>query len=191
MLFYILVTDKEFSDIFNEYGGYSYTVCKNTIERRIKKFDFPRDEIKDIIQISFTKLFLYMQKTDKIENMKSLVARIIELTTINYLDKYIRDMGRFVPDYFEHDDQNGETTPDTLDLLIDDESLEELTDLIKTLDSRFSSVILLYYVHEMSFKEISDLSQIPYSTICSWHTRGKRILAKKLNKKKEREKIAD
>ena len=190
MLFYILVTDKEFSDIFNQYGRYSYTVCKNTIERRIKKFDFPRDEIKDIIQISFTKLFLYMKKTDKIENMKSLIARIIELTTINYLDKYIREKGKFVADYFEHDDQNVETMPDPLELVIDDESFEELTDIIKTLDSRYSSVILLYYIHEMSFKEISELTLIPYSTICSWHTRGKRILAKKLNEKKEREKSA-
>lgn len=189
-MFYILVTDKGFSEIFAQYRGYSYTVCKNTVERRIKKYDFPRDEIKDIIQISFTKLFLYIRKTDKIENMKSLIARITELTTINYLDKYIRDTGRFVPDYSAIDDGEEEEIPDPLELIIDDESFNELTDLIKNLDIRFASVILLNHVHDMSFKEIAELVQIPYSTICSWHTRGKRILAKKLSEKREREKDA-
>ena len=187
MLFYILVTDKEFSEIFTQYKGYSYTVCKNTIERRIKKFDFPVDEIKDIMQISFTKLFLYIRKTDKIDNMKSLIARITELTTINYLDKYIRDMGQLVSDF---DDEKDEEMSAPIEIVIDDESYNELIALIRNLDIRYASVILLNHVHEMSFKEISELTQIPYSTICSWHTRGKNILAKKLNEIKERERDA-
>ena len=182
-MFYILVTDKEFRDIFKQYNKYSYTVCKNTIIRRIKKYDFPQEEIFDIVQISFTKLFLSMKKADKVENIKSLIARITELTTVNYLEKYIRENGHIVPDYYDSDDANTVTSPDPIDMILDDEDIKELTALIKTLDTRYSSVLMLYYVHEMSFKEISEMSQIPYSTICSWHVRGKRMLAKKLQKK--------
>ena len=183
LMFYTLVTDKEFKDIFIQYNKYSYTVCKNTIKHRIKKYDFPRDEICDIVQISFMKLFLYIKKADKVENIKSLIARITELTTVNYLEKYIRENGCIVPDYFDSDDVNTVSLPNPIDMVLDDEDIKELTALIKTLDTRYSSVLLLYYVHEMSFKEISDMSQIPYSTICSWHVRGKRMLAKKLQKK--------
>ena len=179
----MLVTDKEFKDIFMQYNNYSYTVCKNTIERRIKKYDFPQDEMCDIVQISFTKLFLCMKKADKVENIKSLIARITELTTVNYLEKYIRENDHIVPDYYDSDDANTVSTPSPIDMILDDEDLEELTALIKTLDTKYSSVLLLYYVHEMSFKEIAEMSQIPYSTICSWHMRGKRMLAKKLQKK--------
>ena len=183
LMFYILVTDKEFKDIFMQYNRYSYTVCKNTIERRIKKFDFPQEEILDIIQITFMKLFITMKKADKVDNIKSLIARITELTTVNYLEKYIRENDHIVPGYYDSDDANVPSLPDPIDMILDDEDIENLTALIKTLDTKYSSVLLLYYVHEMSFKEISEMSQIPYSTICSWHTRGKRLLAKKLQMK--------
>lgn len=183
LMFYMLVTDKGFNDIFSQYKKYSYTVCKNTIERRVKKYDFPWDEIGDIVIISFTKLFLYMEKGEEVENIKSLIARITELSTVNYLDKYMRETGRIVTDYYDSDDVKGETLPDPIDIILDDENMKELITLIKTLDTRYSSVMLLYYVHEMSFKEIADIAQIPYSTICTWHTRGKRILAKKLQEK--------
>lgn len=187
-MFFILITDKDFREIFLKYNKYSYTVCKKTIERRMKKLDFPQDEIGDIIQISFTKLFLYMRRVDEIDNIKSLIARITELSTVNYLDKYIRDTKLFVPDYFESDDAAAVDTADPVEVILENEDYQELVTLIKTLDERYSSVLLLYYVHDIGLNEIAKMMETSENTIYSWHMRGRRLLAKKLRKKKEVEK---
>lgn len=181
-MFYILVTDKEFSDIFKKYNKYVYTVCKNTIERKFKKFDFPNEEIKDIVQISFTKFFLQLQKETEVKHEKSLLACITELTTINYLEKYIRENDPLVQ-YSDIDEEDDGNFDEPIDITIENERFEELISIIKSMNSKYSSVILLKSLHDMSLKEISDISNISYGTILSWHLRGKRLLAKKLSEK--------
>ena len=185
-MLYILVTDGYFNEIFTTYSKYAFTVCKSTIVGRIKKYDFPDEEIKDILQIAFTKLFLYMQKVDKVDNVKSLLAQIVELSTTNHLEKYIRETDPLISGFTEKDIIGTDVISDPVEIAIDDVDFKELITLIKKLDVRYSSVILLKHVHNMSLKEISEVSEIKYSTICSWHIRGKRLLAQMLAERDER-----
>ena len=181
-MFYIFLTDDEFSDICAKYNRYVYTVCKNTIIRKSKNFDFPQEEIKDIMQDVFVKFFRQLQKEDHIVNMKSFLARITEFTTINYLEKHARENKMISSVLIDEDLSDENNNP--VDIVLKDETFNELVSLIKDLDPKYSSVLLLHHVHNMSLKAIADMHNVSYNTICSWHLRGKRLLAKKLNEKR-------
>ncbi len=189
-MFYILLTNDEFADIFRKYNKYLYTISKNTASKKFSGIVLPKEEIEDIVQTVFVKFFLQAQKEERIDNTKSLLARIAELTTINHVERYIRVNNLIIHDYFqdENDDIYDEAN-NPIDIILDDENFDELLSSIKSLDKKYSSVLLLKNVHKMSLKEISDISGISYDTICSWHVRGKRLLAQKLNQKKDGDEI--
>lgn len=176
-MIFLVVTNDEFKNIFRKYSKYVFSICKNIVEYRVGKTDFPFVEIEEITQITFIKLFKYLKKIDTVNNMKALISRISELTTISYLDKYISEKDNVVS-YEELSPNVGSDA--TTDIVLNNDSLEQLVELIKSLDKKYSAVILLKYVHEMSLKDIAFVSGIPYNTVCSWHARGKKLLAEKL-----------
>ena len=171
MFILLLVSDKQFSQLYKKYQKYAATVCINVIRKYYSKY-FSWEEVKDIMQETFLNTYLYLKRVDEVYNVKSLIARITELTTLKHMDGY----ARFVKEKLPMDD----TVDDPIEIILTDENLEELTKLIKSLHPRYSSVLLLKNVHNMSLKNISKLTGIPYNTILSWHRRGKLKLAKKL-----------
>ena len=174
MFFMLLITDQEFSQLYKKYKKYAGTVCLNTMKRYYSRY-FSLEEMKDILQESFVSTYLYIKKTDSIYNMKSLIARITELKTITHMDKYAKHVNIKIPIQDVEDDP--------VEAVIEAENLQELAKIIKTLHPKFSSVILLKNVHNIRLTEIAEISGIPYNTILSWHSRGKRLLAKKLDEK--------
>ena len=174
MFFMLLVTDQQFSQLYRKYIKYAGTVCINTMKRYFSKY-FSLEETKDILQETFLNTYLYLVRTEEIHNMKSLIARITELTTIKHMDKYVRLMRVKLP--------MPEVEEDPIEIVLETEDLERLAKVIKTLHPRFSSVLLLKDFHGMSLKGIAEISGIPYNTILSWHSRGKRQLAKLLQEK--------
>lgn len=177
MLVSILVTDQHFREIYEQYKNYAYTVCYNTLNRILRYFS--REEIKDIIQESFLNLYKYLTKTEEVFSMKSLIARITELTTIKYIDNYIKHNSTDI------DLNAGSTEPDPIDIVLENEDLNELVKAIKALHPRYSSVILLKNVHCMKLKDIAEMMDIPYNTILSRYRRGKILLSIELKKKSE------
>ncbi len=182
-MIFLVVTDDEFKNIFTKYSKYVFSICKNIVDYRVGKTDFPFVEIEEITQIAFIKLFKYLKKTDSVNNMKALISRISELTTISYLDKYISEKDNVV----SYEELNSDIeSADATDIVLNNDSLDQLVELIKGLDKKYSAVILLKYVHKMSLKDIAFVSDIPYNTVCSWHARGKKLLAEKLKQGEER-----
>lgn len=172
----LLTTDQEFCQLYQKYKKYAGTVCLNTMKRYYSRY-FSFEEMKDILQEAFLSIYLYVNKTDVIYNMKSLIARITELKTITYMEKYVKYTNMKIPIQDEEDDP--------IEVIIEAEDLQELAKLIKTLHPKFSSVILLKNFHNISLTDIAEISGISYNTILSWHSRGKRLLAKRLDKKAE------
>lgn len=180
MFFMLLVTDQEFNQLYRKYKKYAGTVCINTMKRYFSKY-FSLEEMKDILQETFLNTYLYLIRTEEIHNMKSLIARITELTTIKHMDKYVRLVRVKIPML--------EIEEDPIEMVLESEDLENLAKIIKSLHPRFSSVILLKNVHGMSLKGIAEISGIPYNTILSWHSRGKRQLAKLLQQNNPSEQL--
>ena len=173
MFLMLLITDSQFNQLYRKYNKYAYTVSKNVIRKYYSRY-FNPEEINDIIQESFLNVYVYLNRIDDVRNIKSLIARITELTTIKLMDKYVRYIGAkiSVPD-----------DNDPIDVVINNDDFEEMVKNIKELHPRYSSVILLKNAHGISLKDISEMSGISYNTILSWHNRGKRLLAMKLDQR--------
>lgn len=174
MFLILLMTDPQFNQFYRKYNKYVGTISINIISKYYSRY-FDPEELKDIIQETFLNIYVYLSRTDEVGNIKSLIARITELTTIKLMDKYVKYIGKKLP---VPDD------PDPIDIVMDNSNFEEIVKSIKDLHPRYSSVILLKNVHGISLKEISEMSGISYNTILSWHSRGKRLLAIKLDKRK-------
>lgn len=174
MFFILLATESDFRELYFKYCKYAGTVCLKTMKTYYTKY-FAAEEMNDILQETFIKLYLYMGKTDEIKNIKSLIARITTLTTIKYMDNYAKSYEQNLVEAEELIDDSDET-------VFIDEDMESLVKIIKTLHPRYSSVLLLKNLHGFSLREISELGGIPYNTILTWHKRGKRQLAKKLQR---------
>lgn len=175
MFLTLLVTDPQFSQLYRKYNKYAGTVCINVIRRYYSRY-FNHEEIKDIIQETFMNVYVYLTRTDDIRNIKSLIARITELTTIKLMDKYVKYIVTKIPLPDDHD---------PIDIVIDNDDLDEIVKNIKKLHPRYSSVILLKNVHGIGLKDISEMSGISYNTILSWHNRGKRLLAIRLTQRRK------
>ena len=169
----LLITDPQFNQLYRKYHKYVYTVCKNVIRRYYSGY-FNHEEIEDIIQETFINVYVYLTHIDDVWNIKSLIARIAELTTIKLMDKYVKYIGIKIPVPDSHD---------PIDVVIDNDDLEDIVKYIKKLHPRYSSVLLLKNAHGLSLKDISEMSGISYNTILSWHSRGKRLLALKLDQR--------
>ena len=174
MFLMLLITDPQFSQLYRKYNKYAYTVCKNVIKEYYSRY-YNQEEINDIIQETFMNVYVYLTRIDDVWNIKSLIARITELTTIRLMDKYVKYIGAQIPVPDEHD---------PIDIIIDNSDLDEIVKKIKKLHPRYSSVMLLKNAHGISLKDISEMSGISYNTILSWHSRGKRLLAMNLDQRK-------
>ena len=171
MFIALLITDQQFCQLYKKYRKYAVTVCVNVMRKYYAEY-FSWEEVKDIIQETFLNTYLYLKRVDEVYNVKSLIARITELTTLKHMDRYARYAKEKIP--------VADISDDPIDVILTDENLDELTMLIKSLHPRYSSVLLLKNVHNMSLKQISKMTEISYNTILSWHHRGKLKLAKKL-----------
>lgn len=174
MFLMLLITDLQFGQLYRKYNKYAYTVCRNVIKKYYSRY-FNPEEINDIIQESFLNVYVYLTRIDEVWNIKSLIARITELTTIKLMDKYVKYISTKIPVPDDHD---------PIDIVVDNDDFEEIVKNIKKLHPRYSSVILLKNVHSISLKDISEMSGIPYNTILSWHSRGKQLLATRLDQSK-------
>jgi len=79
--------------------------------------------------------------------------------------------------------------PDPLDLTaeLDNNYLRgNLNALLGRLDERYRSVIVLRYLEEKDYGEISDILQKPPGTVAAWLSRAKKELAKLAETHKEK-----
>ena len=76
--------------------------------------------------------------------------------------------------------------PEAKETADDDINQEYLKDLIDStlsqIDLKYREPLILYFLEELSYKEISDVLQIPVSTVGVRLQRGKKLLKNLINK---------
>ena len=149
-------------------------------ERYARKFLSDQEDIKDVIQGIFIKIYININNFDSDKKFSSWAYSIAHNELVNALKKSKK---KFLPllDFdiiFPHNPQkkNNSISVDELDAKI-------LTDeCLKSLEPKYREAIVLFYIEGLSYKEISDVMQIPVSTVGVRIKRAKEIIKSTIKK---------
>ncbi len=118
---------------------------------------------EDAVQEVFIKTYQNINSFDATQRFSPWIYRIAHNEFINHLKKSGREhLSFFDPDtFFPHpvakETAEGETERNQAKQIVE-ASLEKL-------DSKYREVLVLYYLEELSYKEISDVLKIPVATV--------------------------
>lgn len=141
---------------------------------------------EDILQETFLKAYRYLNDFDQNLSFNSWIYRIAHNETVNYLRKNKqKTVALDVPD------EDGKmladilTTDFDLEAQIGSENLAvQVRELLQTLSADFREVLILRYLEEKSYQEISEILKKPEGTVSTLLNRAKaqfKMLAEKNN----------
>ena len=140
------------------------------------KFLSGRDNLEDIVQDVFVSTYENINNFDVSLKFSSWIYRIAHNAFVNGLKKFQRN---FIPDFdfdiFLSHHVSEETPFDEKE----HREIKKMVDLgLDQLSSKYKEVIILHFLEELSYKEISDVLEVPIGTVGIRILRAKEELRK-------------
>lgn len=159
-------------DLFGELVG-RYEV---KLKRYGRRFLSGEDDIEDLVQDALIKAYENIQSFKTSMRFSPWMYRIAHNTFVNALKKQSKyGVSVFDPDVILPFLPAKETADqDTLDA----ELKKEIDALLESLPAKYREVIVLHYIEELSYKEISEVLKIPTTTVGVRIMRAKKQLQK-------------
>jgi RNA polymerase sigma-70 factor, ECF subfamily len=151
------------------------------LKRYARKFLSREEDAEDLVQEVFIKAYTNIQSYDSTFRFSPWIYRIAHNTFVNELRKKRRySTGIFDADVLLPLLPAKETTDAPA---IDSEIRREIDQVLETLPPKYREVIVLYYFEDVSYQEISDILQIPVTTVGVRMTRARAKLHEALKSK--------
>jgi RNA polymerase sigma-70 factor (ECF subfamily) len=151
--------------------------------RYAKRFLFPPDEAKDLLQDIFIKVYVNIRSFDIDRRFSPWIYRIAHNEFVNALKKKKKERGNvslfYVDVLFPHPIAK-ETADDATSRR---EMAQVLEGSLDKLGSKYKEALVLYYLEDMDYKEIAEVLRIPISTVGVRLQRGKTMLKKLVEEK--------
>lgn len=149
---------------------------QDRLMRYARKFLLDPDDAEDVVQDVFVKTYQNINGFDPSRRFSPWIYRIAHNEFVNELKR--RQSRRIVPVFdfdtvFPH--LTAEETSDRAAL--DAEVRAALEKHLDAVDPKYREPLVLYYLEEMSYKEIADIMQIPVSTVGVRLARARKVLS--------------
>ncbi|WP_420481832.1 RNA polymerase sigma factor SigW [Cohnella zeiphila] len=145
-----------------------------------------RQEAEDVVQESFLRVYKHLDRYDENQKFSTWIYRIATNLCIDRLRK--RRPVYSLDAETDHEGLDGyamlpsdERTPESEVILSETQRL--IRDAIETLPVKYKSVMILRYLQDLSLQEISDVLDLPVTTIKTRVHRGREFMRKKLENK--------
>lgn len=164
-----LESQDNFSFIINKYEG--------KLRRYIRRITNVRnEEIDDLLQEIFISTYQNLNSFDQNMQFSSWIYRIAHNKTINYWKKYKKEIENisvddnlsFIESIFNEDNIMFELERE------DDKKL--LNSALQNISLKYKEVLILKFIEEKDYKEISDILEKPMGSIATLINRGKKQL---------------
>lgn len=141
-----------------------------------KKFLSNPENIADVVQDVFVKVFQNIKSFDPSQKFSPWIYRIAHNTYVNVLKKNSR-----IPIHlFDFDELLSHTVVE--DPLVREREQKEIKEIVdrgmEKLTPQYREIIVLYFLEELSYKEISEILRIPIGTVGIRLLRAKESLRK-------------
>ncbi|TSC70445.1 MAG: RNA polymerase sigma-70 factor, ECF subfamily [Parcubacteria group bacterium Gr01-1014_46] len=142
-----------------------------------KKFLVDNDNIEDVVQDVFIKTYKNIKSFDTAQKFSPWIYRIAHNTYINAIKK-----NSLNPlNYFDFDTLLSYTVVE--DPIIKEREQKEIKQFVDkglyNIEAKYREILVLYYIEELSYKEIADILHIPISTVGVRIMRAKNVLREK------------
>lgn len=156
--------DKElYIEIINRY--------KDKLSRYLRKFISNPDELEDVLQVVFIKVYKNLYGFDVGQKFSSWIYRITHNEAINQIKANRNHISLDDVEYKIIDESIN------IDRKIDDTILrKEINNGFDKLDLKYKEPLILFYFEQKSYEEISDILRIPKNTVGVLISRGKKML---------------
>lgn len=152
------------------------------LKRYGRKFLSYQDEIEDLVQDVFIKAYSNIKSFDPEMRFSPWIYRIAHNTFVNQLKRKQRQG----PTVFDFDTilpiLSSKETADAE--VLSAELRAELDEILIDLPVKYREVLILHYFEELSYKEISDVLQIPVTTVGVRMNRGRLKLKESYDQKR-------
>lgn len=176
----LVLASLENSDNFKEIISLYQNKLGSYIRR---KSTVSKEDIEDLLQDIFIKIYLNLRGFDTNLKFSSWAYRIAHNEIISwYRKKKIRPQINF-EDYEEENLINYFKEDTDIEKEFDQKIIREhIKEAIENLDEKYKDIIVLRFLEEKEYEEISDILQIPLGTVSTLIYRGKKDLQKFLEK---------
>ena len=157
--------DKEFLKVYDMYSDAIFRHCFFRLR--------DRDEAKDLAQETFLRVWEYLSRGRRVENMKAFLYKVANNRIIDVLRKSgrVSSLDQLAEDGFDPKDEKPDNNLDKLDGAIALGKTAELPDIYK-------QVILLRFVSDLTIREIAEISGESQNVVSVRLHRGLRRLKK-------------
>jgi RNA polymerase sigma-70 factor, ECF subfamily len=153
------------------------------ISRYARKFLSGPDDVKDIVQDVFVKVYVNIKSFDVKQRFSPWIYRIAHNEFVNALKKKKSEKLSFI-DFdvlFPHP-----VASEAADADVDRNDLRRLLNQsLEKIPAKYREPLVLYYFEEMSYLEIANIMHLPTSTVGIRLQRAKSILRKAVEQEKE------
>lgn len=169
------IVEKSLVDI--EYFSCLYNRYEPRLLRYVKRIALVNNEqAQDILQDAFIKIWRNLNDFDQSLKLSSWIYRIVHNETISYWRKQ-KSFGK--DKEVKLDASLFENKPGNIDTNKDNERKDMLThEVLELLPLNFKTILVLKFMEDMNYHEISDVLKIPEGTVATWINRAKKLFMK-------------
>lgn len=149
---------------------------EDKLRRYLLRFGIFVENIPDILQEVFIKVYLNINAFDSSLKFSSWIYRITHNEAINFIRKNKNGPISFNDE--ETDDFISNIVDENVDIekTFDQNNLKDLAmNIMNKMPQKYKDVMILKYFEEKSYEEISDILKMPISTVGTYMTRGKAL----------------
>jgi RNA polymerase sigma-70 factor (ECF subfamily) len=143
-----------------------------------------QQEAEDVAQETFLRVYANLDNYDPQYKFSTWIYRIASNLSIDILRKRKKNLSIDAEitgaEGVDWHDRLADTSKGPEEEVLIDELQEEVQDAIMGLNPKYRAVMLLRYIEDLSLQEISEVVQLPISTIKTRIHRGREALRKKL-----------
>jgi RNA polymerase sigma-70 factor, ECF subfamily len=174
-------TDEQLVELVRKQDTEMYRELVMRYEAKLIKYAtyLIRDEhiAKDAVQESFIKAYVNLQSFDSRKKFSSWLYRIVHNETINAVKKYKKEIP--MSEHFEKADEgNIEEDFGTTEIQ------KRTQKCLESMPTLYTEPLILYYMEDRSYEEISDILRLPMGTVATRINRAKVIMKKICEKNK-------
>lgn len=170
-------TDEELAVLIRDGNSELYSLVmerySGKLSNYLKRFLNDYDEVDDVLQNIFIKIYNNLHGFDINKKFSSWVYRIAHNEAINFLKKHQKEKTPIDTIKYKLVD-DGTNVCDDMDKQLLKVEIEKHLNKLKV---KYREPIVLFYFQEKSYKEISDILRIPVSTVGTLITRAKKSLS--------------
>ena len=143
----------------------------------LRKFVYNPDELEDVLQVIFVKTYKNLFSFNTNKKFSSWIYKIAHNEAINHIKKNSTNH-QISLDKVEYQIIDKSVNLDNdFDKILLKEQIENSLNLLKL---KYKEPLILFYLEQKSYEEISDILRIPKNTVGTLISRGRKILKKNL-----------